>query len=62
MSNKIRIFMIGIANSLNTQGYYNIVSSPRNLGETTKRINIKRKKNHMRIKKVIDAKINEITN
>ena len=62
MSNEIKIFLKGIANSLNPDGYYHIVSSPRTLGETTEKINLKRKKNHNRIKKVINEKYLELTN
>lgn len=59
MGKEIRIFLSGIANSLNANGYYKIVTPPRKLGEITTKINIKRKKNQERINKVIDAKIKE---
>lgn len=62
MGSEIRLFLKGIANSLNPDGYYHVVSSPRKLGETTTKINSKRKKNHNRIKKVVDEKCIELTN
>lgn len=61
MGNKIRLFLNVISNSLNPDGYNQIVSV-RNLGETTSLINEKRKKNHNRINKVVNGKIKEIAN
>jgi len=61
MSDEIRVLLKSIANSLQLNGYYHVVSSPRKLGETTIKINNKRKKNHKRINKVVDEKIAELT-
>ena len=61
MSDEIKIFLKSIANSLQPDGYYHIVSSPKKLGEATTTINNKRKKNHNRINKVVDEQIAELT-
>ncbi len=61
MSNEIKIFLNGIANSLKIDGYYHVVTSPRKMGEITTKINYKRSKSHKRIKKVVDERITEIT-
>ena len=60
MGNEIKIFLTGIANSLNTDGYYRIVTAPKNIGTTTTIINSKRKKHHKRMKKVVDERISEL--
>lgn len=55
------IFLNGIANSLNPNGYNNIVSSTKKLGESTSKINTKRKINQDKINKVVDVRITEAT-
>jgi hypothetical protein len=61
MGRTIRIFLNGIANSLNPNGYNNIVSPTREIGESASRINAKRETNNRRINKVTDVRITEIT-
>jgi len=47
MGKELRLFLVGIANSLNPNGYNNIVTPPRELGESSfffnKRLNNKYK-------------------
>ncbi|WP_152018440.1 hypothetical protein [Aliarcobacter butzleri] len=61
MGNKIKIFFNVISNSLNPDGYNQIVTI-KTLGENTSSINSKREKNQNRINKVINGKIKETTN
>lgn len=61
MGKSIRIFLNGIANSLNPDGYNNIVSPTKKLGESASRISDKREKNYRRISKVTDVRTAEIT-
>lgn len=61
MGNKIKIFFNVISNSLNPDGYNQVVTI-RTLGENTSLINSKRKKNQNRIDKVINDKIKESAN
>lgn len=61
MGNEIRLILAGIANSLNSNGYYNIVTPPRKLGETATMINKKRAKNYKRIQKVTDERTTRLT-
>ena len=60
MGNEIKIFLAGIANSLNANGYYHIVTAPKDIGTAITTINSKRKKQHRRMKKVIDERISEL--
>ena len=61
MGRSLRIFLSGIANSLNSNGYNNIVTPANKLGETASKINSMRKKNNDRINKVVNGKIAEAT-
>ena len=61
MSREIKIFLAGIANSLNIYGYNNIVTPTKKLGEISTKVNTKRRRNQNRINKVVDAKIKEYT-
>ncbi|MFA7570903.1 MAG: hypothetical protein WCY75_06675 [Sulfurimonadaceae bacterium] len=61
MGKTLRIFLSGIANSLNSDGYNNIVAPSNRLGEIASRINSTRRKNHNRINKVVNGKISEAT-
>lgn len=61
MGRSLKIFLSGIANSLNSNGYNNIVTPSNKLGETALRINSTRRKNHKRINKVVNGKIAEAT-
>ena len=61
MGKNLKRIFLGIANSLNSNGYNNIVSPSNKLGETTSRINSVRRKNHNRVNKVVNGKIAEAT-
>lgn len=61
MGTHLRIFLNGIANSLNPDGYNNIVSPTKKLGESASKINTKRKKNQKRMNRIVDVKIAEAT-
>ncbi len=61
MGKTMRMFLSGIANSLNPIGYDNIVSPSRKIGESASRINTKREKNQERIDKVAYSRITKIT-
>ena len=61
MGKEIKIFLTGIANSLKTDGYYHIVTPPKELGKTTTEVNLKRAKSHRRIKRKTDERIAAIT-
>jgi len=61
MGRQLRIFLNGIANSLNPNGYNNIVSPTKKIGESASKINTKRKINQKRINKVVDVRIAETT-
>jgi len=61
MSEEIRLFLNGIANSLNINGYSNIVTSSKKMGEITTKVNTKREKNQSRLNKVVNAKLSEYT-
>lgn len=60
MSENIKIFFNGIANSLNPNGYNEIVTSTKELGSISKKINNKRKENYKRIRKEIDGQVESI--
>ena len=61
MGKHLRIFLNGIANSLNPDGYNNIVSPTKKLGESASKINAKREKNQKRVNRVVDARIANAT-
>jgi len=46
MSENIKIFFSGIVNSLNPDGYYNVVTPPRKLGLSARHITSNRRKKH----------------
>ena len=60
MGEKIKIFLNTISNSLNPDGYSQIVGL-KSLGEATIKINSKRRKSHYKIDRVVNAKIEKIT-
>ena len=59
MGEKIKIFLNTISNSLNPDGYSQIVGL-KSLGEATIKINSKRRKSHYKIDRVVKAKIEKI--
>ncbi|MCB4743906.1 MAG: hypothetical protein LGB54_01360 [Sulfurovum sp.] len=61
MSDGIKLFLNGIANSLNTNGYYHIVTPPKKMGVTTKKINAERSKIHKIKERKINERLAEIT-
>lgn len=46
MSENIKLFFNGIVNSLNQDGYYNVVTPPRKIGLSAKYITNSRRKKH----------------
>jgi len=60
MGREIRLILSGIANSLNPNGYYNVVTPPRKLNETATKINSKRKSNYKKLQRQTDERISGI--
>lgn len=56
MSKEIMLFLNGIASSLNPDGYHNVVTSPKKLGEISTKIYKKRERNQKRISKAVELK------
>lgn len=46
MGKELKLFLVGIANSFNPNGYNNIVTPPRKLGESSRIFNTKLKKKY----------------
>mgnify|MGYP003957261971 FL=1 len=54
MSESIKLFFSGIVNSLNSDGYYNVVTAPKKMGSCARDITNSRKVKHQN--KVIKVK------
>lgn len=57
MSESIKLFLCGIANSINPDGYHNVVTRPKRLGEISSRIKTKRVKVYKKANKEINGRI-----
>lgn len=60
MCNDIKLFFVGIANSLSSDGYRDIVIAPKKLGTTAKDIHDKRRENYKEIVKRTNGQIEQI--
>jgi hypothetical protein len=57
MSENIKLFFNGIVNSLNPDGYYNVVTPPRKLGLSARDVtNNRRKKHQSKIVRINNAR------
>lgn len=61
MGQNVRLFLCGLANSFNPNGYYNIVTPPRKLGESSSLLNKKLKKRYKKVLKESDDQLARIT-
>ncbi len=61
MGKEIRLILSSITNSLNSNGYYNVVTPTKRLGQIMKDTNHKRSKSSRRLAKVTDARIRELS-
>lgn len=60
MGKELKLFFISIANSMNPNGYYNIVNKPRSLNETASKINKKREAKYKELHRDMNERASEI--
>ena len=57
MSEGIKLFLFGIANSLRVDGYHNVVQEPKKLWDLSSKINREREREYKKVVKTTNKKI-----